>query len=197
MSVKYFSRFQSSTIGQNYNAPCSAVSAIAEYLVPLTDVFWQDVWKALKSVGASNAFPTQPSLPPPPPRPQPCLLDPPLPGTLFQFGPWEHTSQASATFTCVVRNNNGVYKTSHAWQLRVHSFPVAKLFETTHARRQLAATVLSLYQRTTINQRPSNVRRRRLNGSGMPYHHRSLSVHKHMRRSCKLLIHQQRHWVRF
>jgi len=33
MSVKYVFQFQSSTFGENYNAPCSAVSAIAEPLV--------------------------------------------------------------------------------------------------------------------------------------------------------------------
>jgi len=33
MSVKYVSQFQSSTFGENYNAPCSTVSAIAEHLV--------------------------------------------------------------------------------------------------------------------------------------------------------------------
>jgi len=33
MSVNIVSHFQSSTFGKNYNAPCSAVSAIAEHLV--------------------------------------------------------------------------------------------------------------------------------------------------------------------
>jgi len=33
ISVKYCSQFQFSTFGENYNAPCSAVSAIAEHLV--------------------------------------------------------------------------------------------------------------------------------------------------------------------
>jgi len=35
MFVKYCSQFQSSTFGENYNAPCSAVSAIAEHLLIL------------------------------------------------------------------------------------------------------------------------------------------------------------------
>ena len=33
MVVNLVSQFQSSTFGENYNAPCSAVSAIAEHLV--------------------------------------------------------------------------------------------------------------------------------------------------------------------
>jgi len=37
MSVNIVSQFQSHTFGENYNAPCSAVSAIAEHLVSILE----------------------------------------------------------------------------------------------------------------------------------------------------------------